>query len=80
MKKLRDLDSRENRNILKLEIDKIMTEGIKILKRDRQFLTLKALNSPSPRPSSFTVSVEKERFTDPFFRLLDSPGKNAEMF
>jgi hypothetical protein len=46
--------------------------------KDKQFFTLKALNSPSPRPFFFTVSVG-EGFTDPFFRLLDSPDKNAEI-
>jgi hypothetical protein len=70
IKKLRDLGSRENRNILELEINKILS--------DRQLSALKALNFPSPRPFSFTVPV-REEFTDPFFRLLDSPGKNAEI-
>jgi hypothetical protein len=71
MKKLRDLNSRENRNILEFEIDKILS--------DRQFPALKALNSLSPRSSSFTVPVGKEEFTNPFLRLLDSSDKNAEM-
>ena len=71
MKKLRDLGNRKDRNILELEIDKILS--------DRQLSVLGALNSFSPRPSSFTVPVEGEGFTDPFFRLLDSPNKNAEV-
>jgi hypothetical protein len=71
MKKLRDLSNREDRNILELEIDKILS--------DRQFSILKALNSSSPRPSSFIIPV-KEGFTNSFLRLLDSPGKSAEMF
>jgi hypothetical protein len=57
-----------------------MTESMKIFKRDRQFPTLKALNFPSPRPFSFTIPVGKEEFTNPFLRLLDSPGKNTEIF
>jgi tRNA(Ile)-lysidine synthase TilS/MesJ len=70
MKKLRDLDSRENRNILELEINKMLS--------DRQLFTLKILNSPSSRPFSFTIPVEKE-FTNPFLRLLDSFGRNTEI-
>jgi tRNA(Ile)-lysidine synthase TilS/MesJ len=73
MKKLRDLGNREDRNILELELDKIVE-----LKSDGQLPALKALNSLSPRPSSFTVLVGKG-FTNPFFRLLNFPGKNAEM-
>jgi hypothetical protein len=71
MKKLRDLSNREDRNILELEIDKILS--------DRQFSILKALNSSSSRPSSFIIPV-REGFTNFFLRLLDSPGKSAEMF
>ena len=71
MKKLRDLGNQKDRNILEFEIDEILS--------DRQFSVLGALNSPSSRPFSFTVSVEKERFTNPFLGLLDSSGRNAEM-
>jgi hypothetical protein len=46
---------------------------------NRQFLILKALNSLSPRLSFFTIPVGKEGFTNPFFKLLDSPDKNAEI-
>jgi hypothetical protein len=70
MKKLRDLSSRENRNILEFEIDEILS--------DRQFPVLKALNSLSSRFSSFIVSVGKG-FTNLFFRLLDFSDKSAEM-
>jgi hypothetical protein len=70
MKKLRDLDSRENRNILELEIDEILS--------DKQFLALKALNFFSSRPFSFTVSVG-ERSINLFLRLLNFPDKSAEM-
>jgi hypothetical protein len=49
------------------------------VKRNKQFLTLKTLNSFSPRFFSFTISVGKKGFTDPFFKLLNSPGKNAKM-
>jgi hypothetical protein len=37
------------------------------------------LNSFSPRSASFTVLIERERFINPFLKLLDSPGKNAEI-
>jgi hypothetical protein len=70
MKKLRDLGSREDRNILELEIDEMLSDG--------QLPALKALNSSSPRLSSFTVPVG-ERFTDPFLGLLNSPGRSAEV-
>ena len=70
MKKLRDLSSRKDRNILELKINEILS--------DRQLFTLRALNFPSPRSSSFTVPVG-ERFTDPFFKLLDSFDRNVEM-
>jgi hypothetical protein len=38
-----------------------------------------ALNSLSSRFAFFIAPVEKKGFTDPFFRLLDSPGRNAEV-
>jgi hypothetical protein len=71
IKKLRDLSNREDRNILELEIDKILS--------DEQLPILKTLNSLSSRPFSFTVPVG-ERFINPFFRFLDSPDRNAEVF
>jgi hypothetical protein len=70
MKKLRDLGSRKDRNILELEIDKILS--------DRQFPVPGILNFLSPRPFSFTVPIG-EGSTDSFFRLLDSPGRSAEV-
>ena len=73
---MRDLGSRKDRNIFKLEIDKIMADDI--IKGNGQFPVLKVLNSPSPRFSSFTVSIG-EGFTDLFFRLLDFPGRSAEV-
>jgi hypothetical protein len=48
------------------------------LESDKQFPAPETLNSPSPRFSSFTVPVG-EGSTDSFFKLLDSPGRNAEM-
>jgi hypothetical protein len=70
IKKLRDLGNRENRNILEFKINKILS--------NRQFLVLRALNFFSPRSFFFIVPIG-ERFTDPFFRLLDFFNKNAEM-
>jgi hypothetical protein len=52
----------------------------KIVEGNRQFPVSGALNSFSPRSSSFTVPVMRERFINPFFRLLDSPNKSVEMF
>jgi hypothetical protein len=78
-KRIKELGRRENQNILKLEIDKIMTENVNISERDRQLFTLKALNFFSPRSSFFIISVKGERFTNPFFRLLDSFDKSAEI-
>jgi hypothetical protein len=57
----------------------MMTKDIKISKRDGQLPVLKILNFFSPRSFSFTVFVEKERSINPFFKLLNSPGKNAGM-
>jgi uncharacterized protein YjbK len=79
LKRIKELGRRENQNILKLEIDKMMTEGMKISERDKQFFVLKVLNSLSPRSSSFTALAKKEGSTNPFLRLLNSPNKNAEM-
>jgi len=76
IKKLRDLGSREDRNILELKIDEFAAAAAK---EDGQFPIPGALNSPSPRPSSFTALVGGEGFIDLFLRLLDSPGKNAEI-
>jgi hypothetical protein len=70
MKKLRDLNSREDRNIFELEINKILS--------DRQFPVSEALNFFSPRPFFFTIPVGKGS-TDPFFRFLDFSDRNAEM-
>jgi len=56
-----------------------MTEGVKVLEKDRQFLVLKALNSFSSRPSSFTVPIRGEGSTNPFFKLLVSPGKSVKV-
>jgi hypothetical protein len=50
-----------------------------IIKGDGQLSALRALNSLSPRSSSFTVSVRGEGFTDPFLRLLDFSNRSAEM-
>jgi hypothetical protein len=62
MKKLRDLNSREDRNILNLEMDELAAEAVK------EIVSLKALNSPSPRSFSFFDSA-----------LLGSPDKTVEM-
>jgi hypothetical protein len=50
-----------------------------IIERNGQFPILKTLNFFSSRFFSFTVSVGREGFINPFFRLLDSPNKSAKM-
>jgi hypothetical protein len=65
------LDSREDRNIFELEMDKILS--------NRQLSALKALNFFSSRSFSFTVPVGGKGFINLFFRLLDFFSKNAEM-
>jgi hypothetical protein len=50
-----------------------------IVKGNGQFLTLKVLNSLSPQSFSFTISVGKEGFINPFLKLLNSPGRNAKI-
>jgi hypothetical protein len=77
MKKLRDLSSRKDRNIFKLKINKIMADNI--VNGNGQLFILKALNFFSPRPFSFTVSVKRERFTNPFLKFLDFLNRNIEM-
>jgi hypothetical protein len=74
---LRDLGSRKDRNIFKLEIDEIMANNI--IKGNRQLSILKILNSLSPRSFSFIISIGKEGFTDPFLKFLDFFNKSVEM-
>jgi hypothetical protein len=74
---LRDLGSRKDRNILKLEINEIMADNV--VERNGQFFVLKVLNFPSPRPFFFTILIKGKGFTDPFFRLLDFLGRNVGM-
>jgi hypothetical protein len=56
-----------------------MTKSVKILEGNGQLPALKVLNFLSPRPFSFTISVGREEFINPFLRLLNSPGKNIKM-
>jgi hypothetical protein len=70
---MRDLNNRKTRNIFELKMNEIVADTVK------RIILLKALNSPSPRSFSFTNLIIKERFTDPFFRLLNSFNKSAEM-
>jgi hypothetical protein len=67
MKKLRDLNSRKNRNILKLEIDETIISNLPKISR-KGVTSLKALNSPSPRFSSFINPA-----------LLGSPNRSVKM-
>jgi hypothetical protein len=41
---------------------------------------MKVLNPFSSRSSFFTILTKGERFTNPFFRLLNSLNRNAEIF
>jgi hypothetical protein len=56
-----------------------MTEGVKILEKDKQFFVLKTLNSLSPRSFSFTVFVGGEKFINPFLKFLNSFNKNTKV-
>jgi hypothetical protein len=49
------------------------------MKRNGQLPVLKILNSFSPRSFFFTIPVGGEKSTDPFFKLLDFPGKSVKM-
>jgi hypothetical protein len=51
-----------------------------IVKENGQLPILKVLNFFSLRLSSFTVSVKKEESINLFFKLLNSPDKNTEIF
>jgi hypothetical protein len=51
----------------------------KTIEGDGQLPILKTLNSFSPRSSSFTILVKGKGSINPFLKLLDSPGKSAEM-
>jgi len=73
LSKFRFIKDRETQNIFELEVDEILSE------KNGQLSILKVLNSFSSRPFSFTVLVGGERSTDPFFRFLDSLGRNAKM-
>jgi hypothetical protein len=54
-----------------------MADGI--MEKNGQLPVSEALNSLSPRPFSFTIPVGGEGSTNPFFRLVGSPGKSAEV-
>jgi hypothetical protein len=72
VQKLRELDRREEQNILELEIDEIMADGA--VEGDGQLSVPGALSSPS-----FPDPTVGEGSTDPFLGLLDSPGRSAEV-
>ena len=57
----------------------MMTEGIKILERDKQLSISEILNFFSSRFFSFTILAEREGFINPFLKLLNSPDKNTKM-
>jgi hypothetical protein len=73
LKKIRNLNNYKARNILKLKVNKIIIDTTK------KIILLKTLNSPSPRSFSFTDLTVKEKFTNLFFKLLNSFNKNVEM-
>jgi hypothetical protein len=74
------LGKRKDQNILKLEIDEIMNESGpgEIPDLSLNFLP-GALNFFSSRSASFTAPIKGKGITNSFLKLLDSPGKNAEM-
>jgi len=79
LKRIKEFGRRENQNILKLEIDEMITENVNILERNGQLSALKALNSFLFRFFSFTILAKKKGFTNSFFGLLNSSNKNIEM-
>jgi hypothetical protein len=70
---MRDLNNREARNILEFKMNKIVADTAE------RIILLETLNFPSPRFSSFTNLIMEEGFINPFFRLLNSFGKNVEI-
>jgi hypothetical protein len=60
-------------NILDLEMNEFAADAAE------RVVLLKALNSFSPRSFSFIIFVKGEGFTDSFFGLLDSPGRNIRV-
>jgi hypothetical protein len=56
-----------------------MTKDMEISERNKQFFILKVLNFLSPRSFSFITLAKRERFINLFFRLLDSPDRNAKV-
>jgi hypothetical protein len=70
---MRNLNNRKTRNILEFEIDKRIADTVK------KIILLEILNFLSSQFSSFTNLIVRERFINPFFKLLNSPGKNAEV-
>ena len=77
---MRELSERKNQNILKLKLDKIVELESFPVKNIGKVILSKALNSFSPRSISFITLVKGERFTNPFFRLLDFSNKSVKMF
>jgi hypothetical protein len=74
---MRDLDNREARNILKIKMDEIVNDLLEVLRG--KVILLRALNFLSPRFISFIAPVKGKGSINPFFKLLDSPGKSVKM-
>jgi hypothetical protein len=62
------------KNILDLKMDKLAAGII-----ERVSILLETLNFFSSRSASFTAPVREEGSINPFFKLLDSPDKNAKV-
>jgi hypothetical protein len=76
---VRELNKREDQNILKLKLNEIVKLKSFPVKDMGEIILSKALNSLSSRSAFFTVSITKKGFTNPFFKFLDSPNKSAKM-
>jgi hypothetical protein len=76
---VRELNKRENQNILKLKLNKMVELESFTVKNMRKVVLLKALNFPSPRSTSFITPVKREGSTNPFLKLLNSPSRNVEI-
>jgi hypothetical protein len=78
LKRIKELGYRENQNILELEVDEILTDSAAVVKdlEINEFVVIviegvilsKALNSPSPRSSSFLNPA-----------LLGSPSRSVKV-
>jgi hypothetical protein len=76
---VRELNERENQNILKFKLDKMIELKFFPVRNIRKIVLSGALNSFSSRSVSFIFLVKRKGFINPFFKLLDFSDRNAKM-